>query len=861
MASQTANQRQVTDAGQILTGDEQKRHIHKALEFFHPKGSVFEIRALGPSTPKSEHWEGYAGGKKGIISGYYDDTIKATEAVAALDSVGCEGIYVTMNEVDPALLGRASNRLKVADKTTSDQDIPVLRRILIDMDPARPAGISSTDEEHEEALKRAAMLRGQLTAKGWPQPLYGDSGNGAHLIYLLSDLENSQENVNLLRDTLNALWDIYRVGVPSKRNSGFIQAEVDRKVFNPSRISKLYGTFARKGDNTQDRPHRQSRILELPKEPQAVSIELLKATLAELKATIAKLNGHQPDRQRTSRPTLRKPGNTSSGNFRLAEYLDKYNIPVKEVKEHQGATLNVLHTCLFDGNHTGGEAAIGQAADGKLFYHCFHNSCKDKTWHDAREKISGSDPLGEFIEGYQARRSQGSGPFGMEDQDEDSDFELKEWPSLPERALAGIAGEFVELATRKSEADPAAVLATFLVRVGIECGTGPHMMIGDSKHCARINAVIVGNSSKARKGTSGRPVSRVFNFNAQERGIDYPSFYSAARETPGPLSSGEGLIYAVRDQVKKWDVNKKTGEGKWIIDDPGVDDKRLFVLDEELAAALQCTRREGNTLSTVIRSAFDNGNLDPLTKTNRISATGAHIGIVSHITSAELHKLLDETQVLNGFANRYLWICARRQKLVPIPEPMPERELRKIQCKLLQIFDAVKSIELVSFSAKARETWIEMYPRVADDHLGFVGCVINRAEAIVCRLSLIYALLDASKTIEVKHLESALAFWTYAKESAEYIFAGRETNPISQKILDACELAPVSLTDIYGLFSNHVTKRQIGTAVQELIASGKVKVQDEETTGRPKKNNLVSEKSERSERRVSSGYSRGALFR
>ncbi len=422
--------------------------------------------------------------------------------------------------------------------------------------------------------------------------------------------------------------------------------------------------------------------------------------------------------------------------------------------------------------------------------------------------------------------------FQMESEE---DFRINPWPILPEKALSGITGKFVELATRNSEADPAAVLVTFLVRAGIEFGTGPHLMIGDAKHHARLNAVIVGNSSKARKGTSGKPISRLFRFDAQERTADDPLLYVPARETPGPLSSGEGLIWNVRDLVKKWLVDKKTGEGMDIIDDPGVDDKRMFVLDEELAAALQSTKREGNTLSVIIRSAFDHGNLEPLTKSSRITATGAHIGIVSHITTAELHRLLDETQALNGFANRFLWICARRQELVPFPEPMPEEELAEIQKELLRIFATVGSFGRISLSHEAKEFWKGGYAKLSEEKPGLVGCVTGRGEALVARMALVYALIDACNAIEVPHLESALAIWSYARQSAEYIFSGREANPIAEKIAKACGEGPLSLTDIHRRLSNNATKAAIQTAVQDLVTSGRVKLREERTGRKPKK--------------------------
>ncbi|MDR3629360.1 MAG: toprim domain-containing protein [Desulfocapsaceae bacterium] len=217
--------------------------------------------------------------------------------------------------------------------------------------------------------------------------------------------------------------------------------------------------------------------------------------------------------------------------------------------------------------------------------------------------------------------------------------DIQEWPVMDQKAYRGIAGDFVALASENSEADPAAILITFLARFAVEVGSGPTLFVGDGKHHARFAAVIVGASSKARKGTSSKPVNRL-----------YSKIERQARYSPGPFSSGEGIIHAVRDPVKKWDEKNQCD----IIADPGVKDKRFFILDEEFGGAMSQTKREGNTLSTVIRCAWDSGNLDPLTKTSKTTATGAHIGWISHITISELHAKLSETEALNGFGNRIL---------------------------------------------------------------------------------------------------------------------------------------------------------------------------------------------------------------
>lgn len=384
-------------------------------------------------------------------------------------------------------------------------------------------------------------------------------------------------------------------------------------------------------------------------------------------------------------------------------------------------------------------------------------------------------------------------------------------PAMPElgaEALYGIAGRFVRLATADSEADPAAVLATFLVRFGVEAGSRVHMMIGDAKHYARIFAIIVGDSSKSRKGTSAKPVESLFAF-------------SAVRTSHGPLSSGEGLIHAVRNESDR----------SWENYDFGVQDKRLFVIDEEFSGALACSKRQGNILSTVIRSAWDSGDLDPLTKHLKESTTGAHIGVISHITLYELNSRMDNVEVFNGLANRFLWVHARRRKLVPLPAPT---EFSALQGELKRVLDAVSKHNEIRLSPDAKVKWEAVYPELSADHPGLLGCIVNRAEAQVLRLAMIYCLTDGADTIEVDHLKAALAFWEYCRRSSVLIFRGRERDSVLQRVVDFLATGPKSKTEIHNRFSNHLKREELELALKELLETGRVWVEKIGTGGAPK---------------------------
>jgi hypothetical protein len=411
------------------------------------------------------------------------------------------------------------------------------------------------------------------------------------------------------------------------------------------------------------------------------------------------------------------------------------------------------------------------------------------------------------------------------------DMSIHGWPTPGPDMFHGLAGDFARMATRRSEADPVAVLATVLCRFGVEVGRGPFMLAGEKQH-ARLNAIIVGQSSKARKGTSASPVRKLFSFAESDT-------WGTARFSPGPLSSGEGLIFAVRDPQEEYIVDKRSGSGKMVLVDPGVEDKRLFVLDQEFAGALSCTRREGNILSTIIRALFDGDKVEPLTKTNKITATAPHIGIVSHITLHELLKKLDATEAFNGFANRFLWLCVRRPKKVAFPEDLEPGELRRFQGQLLESLKVSQQLGRVRFDKNARDLWEETYPRISDDRPALLGAILNRAEVYVRRLALTYGLLDGENAVSATHLQAALDFWKYCEDSAAFIFGGMEGDTIEQRIVDALGKSGGSLdtTGLYKAFGNHISRTEMTMAMNALSASGKIRVEEKKPPkgGRTKK--------------------------
>ena len=218
-----------------------RHEILRACQVLFASGQVTELRALDAVT---SDWR-----RPHTVSGYFDDWEKLAAAAAGIRA---RGIYVTLNPVNPALLARANNRLrdmKTGESATGDGDIVGRRWLPVDCDAARPTGISTNDAEHDLALARAHEIRAYLQAKGWPEPLLADSGNGAHLLYRV---ELPADDGGLVEQALAALAFRFTDALVT----------VDQKNFNPARIWKLYGTLAAKGDPTPERPHRLSRLVE-----------------------------------------------------------------------------------------------------------------------------------------------------------------------------------------------------------------------------------------------------------------------------------------------------------------------------------------------------------------------------------------------------------------------------------------------------------------------------------------------------------------------------------------------------------------------------------------------------------------------
>lgn len=327
-------------------------HINKGdaarfLTALHPHGAVVELRC--PDYLRCNT----------ATAGYFDDPAKLISAAANV-SGKCPGVFVTLNELPPAVLARINNRVEPGPKnTTTDADVIRRRAFFIDIDPVRPAGIPADDAEHAAALDCAAEIRGWLSSQGWPMPIEADSGNGAYLIYKVN-LANNAGATELIKRCLQAL--AFRFDSPA--------VSIDTSVHNAARIAKLIGTLSGKGDGAEGRPHRLSRLLAVPDLFCLVSVDLLDALALQ------------------GPPTPSQQSFRLQAGFDLEAWIHKSDLSVAFDSPWDGKGHRwVLDRCPWNDAHTNRSAYIVRFANGAIAAGCHHNGCQGYDWHSLRDLV------------------------------------------------------------------------------------------------------------------------------------------------------------------------------------------------------------------------------------------------------------------------------------------------------------------------------------------------------------------------------------------------------------------------------------------------------------------------------------------
>lgn len=316
--------------------------LRKAITQLKPDGELFEVRIMGNGKP---------------MSGYFRD---ADTLIKAFDTVDLRNtnVYITLNGLMDALYSRQqANRLLSVKNTTSDKDVEVLNWLFVDLDPERPAGISSTNEELKLSMELAQKVYVYLKGLGFEEPVKAFSGNGYHLLYRIG-LVNNEDNVKLIKRCLKALSAMFSTD----------DVKVDTANFNPARICKLYGTLAQKGSNTKDRPHRFAKIdgdIKELKQTKKIYLEKLAEEIEEEEVKPAQYNHYNPS------------------DFDIEEWMGKHGIRYT-TKEGSGYIKYVLNECPFDHNHKAPDSMILKQPSGAIGFKCLHDSCQGRKWQDVR---------------------------------------------------------------------------------------------------------------------------------------------------------------------------------------------------------------------------------------------------------------------------------------------------------------------------------------------------------------------------------------------------------------------------------------------------------------------------------------------
>jgi hypothetical protein len=379
-------------------------------------------------------------------------------------------------------------------------------------------------------------------------------------------------------------------------------------------------------------------------------------------------------------------------------------------------------------------------------------------------------------------------------------------PVLAQEAFYGIAGQIVRKIEPESEAHPAALLVQLLVGMGSIMGRDPFFLTEADKQRTNLFAVIVGESSSGGKGTSWGRIRCILEY------VD-PTWFGT-RMLKG-MGSGESIISLLKDE--KDDAPK---------------DKRLFVREGEFATVLQVMGRQSCILGSILRDAWDSEDLQNHCKDQSIRASAPHASLLAHITPTELREKLTRNDAANGFLNRILLVYSARTKSLPNGgKPLYwDEEIATLQ----GIKEFAQGIGSMSRSHEANELWCSFYEELKGNiPSGLWGKAVTRGCAQVVRLSMIYALMDLSQTVDVGHLRAAKAVWDYCHASARWALEEYRLSGDAHRIYEALCTGDKDRTYIVkNVFNGKRSQRQIDAALKEL--SAEVDEGTQSTGGAPK---------------------------
>lgn len=321
--------------------------VYRWWSVFHEDGEVCEVRCIDANKVAP------------TMSGYYKSIDNLVRDVCKISLDERYQIYFVLNRIKDECYDRkqCEQMMSKVSNTTTDKDVEGIKWIFLDFDANHSAGIGSTDAQVELAKNKAHEVCKFLRENGFSKPVVGMSGNGYHA-YIRCNLANNEESEQLIKRFTSALGMLF-----SDEN-----IKIDPSVKNAARLGKIFGSMARKGRNSKDRPWRYSRLVQIPDE-----------IIPNDKAYIQKIANMFPE----ERPTPSRENNFGRGQFDIVDFLNKHGLEYRTVNTGLG-TRYILKECPFDPSHKDPDSMVFQHTNGALEFKCFHSSCDHYHWKEFR---------------------------------------------------------------------------------------------------------------------------------------------------------------------------------------------------------------------------------------------------------------------------------------------------------------------------------------------------------------------------------------------------------------------------------------------------------------------------------------------
>ena len=745
-------------------------------------------------------------GKRGFtgntVAGYYevDAYAKLIEDIKPFNAdAGTKAIYTTLHACDPALLARAQNRLQPNAKvTTADHDIKQFTSFPVDIDPERPKNISATDAELAEAGVKAEQISDFFDSLGIPH-LNAMSGNGWHRLILLYPLEATEENAERFKTLGDRVAEHF---------------ETDTVIYNPARIWKLYGTTARKGDNTEERPHRDSELY-IPDDANTERIdfaELEEKVTAELGTTDTAISEPTPPEKYQSLDPAST--GTSPPDMSLKAWLDTNNVPYTKELPYKGG-MKYQMDCPFNPAHTSPDAAVYEGSGGWAFK-CSHNSCKDKDWKAFRAKVApkaSSKPLRK--------------PSVMDDADTpryteaDVDTTTTEENAIvfPEALFFGPFASYRDAFVGKNPVPEAFLFAT--LKQGIASILGRSVYIDTQpKIYPTFYTGLIGPSASGHKSVALSLIRDLLR-------IADPNVF-ALSDTATP----QGLINLFINPTEVWEEDEngeekfkgyKDGFEPYIKDEakiaailaaqvPNESIRVLGCLDEfsALLAQSKLVNHAGMTQALMTLYTTPPEVVSP-TKVNPTRADFPTFGLIGCSTFEMIEKTLEAHLIAAGLTNRIEWYIGEATIDMALFKPADvthwTNTINAIK-PLREVYPEQTAFALATDGEERIEDWIAVYREaISELEHEFAINSIKRLKMHVLKNALIFAALrmPEDKVIWLDDVLKAICLSDYTYNVVDHLFGNfqdSETKRIYDRILEILRKTP------------HQTKRRVANRMK-----------------------------------------------